>query len=151
MSQEVGKAGGPAFDLAETTNTVGAPFLRVLCEEPALSLPKGAGTTNVCPCEATPPAPETKSSSSPERSRRVAAFARPRFRGPPCYPVLVMSTAKQQVESLLHKLPENCSLEDIQYHLYVLDKVRHGLEDAKEQGTLSQDDVEKRLSQWLTE
>jgi hypothetical protein len=62
-----------------------------------------------------------------------------------------MSTAKQQVESLLHKLPENCSLEDIQYHLYVLDKVRHGLEDAKQQGTLSQDDVEKRLSQWLTE
>ena len=68
---------------------------------------------------------------------------------PPCYPDFAVSTAKQQVESLLHKLPENCSLEDIQYHLYVLDKVRHGLEDAKQQGTLSQDDVEKRLSQWL--
>jgi hypothetical protein len=54
-------------------------------------------------------------------------------------------------ESLLQKLPENCSLEDIQYHLYVLDKVRHGLADAKENGTLSQDDVEKRLSQWLPE
>jgi hypothetical protein len=62
-----------------------------------------------------------------------------------------MSTAKEQVESLLHKLPENCSLEDIQYHLYVLDKVRHGLEEAEQQGTISQDDVEKRLSQWLTE
>ena len=68
---------------------------------------------------------------------------------PTCYPNCVMSTAKQQVESLLHKLPENCSLEDIQYHLYVLDKVRHGLEDAKQQGTLSQDDVEKRLSERL--
>ncbi len=64
---------------------------------------------------------------------------------------LAMSSAKEQVESLLHKLPENCSLEDIQYHLYVLDKVRHGLEDARLQGTLSQDEVEKRLSQWLTE
>lgn len=62
-----------------------------------------------------------------------------------------MSTARQQVESLLNKLPENCSLEDIQYHLYVLDKVRHGMEDAKQQGILSQDDVEKRLSPWLTE
>jgi len=60
-----------------------------------------------------------------------------------------MSNVKQQVESLLNKLPENCSIEDIQYHLYVLDKVRHGLEDAKAQGTLSQDDVETRLSQWL--
>jgi hypothetical protein len=42
------------------------------------------------------------------------------------------STPKQQVESLLNKLPENCSLEDIQYHLYILDKVRHGREDAKQ-------------------
>jgi hypothetical protein len=52
--------------------------------------------------------------------------------------------------SLLHKLPENCSLEDIQYHLYVLDKVRRGLDDARQHGTLSQEDVEKRLSKWLT-
>jgi len=62
-----------------------------------------------------------------------------------------MASAKQQVESLLHKLPENCSLEDIQYHLYVLDKVRRGLDDARQQGTISQEEVEKRLSKWLTE
>ena len=62
-----------------------------------------------------------------------------------------MPSAKQQVESPLHKLPENCTFEDIQCHLYVLDKVRHGLEDAKQHGTISQDDVEKRLSQRLTE
>jgi len=62
-----------------------------------------------------------------------------------------MSSAKQQVESLLSKLPENCSLEDIQYHLYVLDKVRHGLEDARQQGTISQQEAEQRLSKWLTE
>jgi hypothetical protein len=62
-----------------------------------------------------------------------------------------MSTAKQQVKSLLTKLPENCSLEDIQYHLYVLDKVRQGLEDARQLGTLSQEEAEKRLSKWLTE
>lgn len=62
-----------------------------------------------------------------------------------------MANAKQQVESLLHKLPENCSLEDIQYHLYVLDKVRHGIEDARQQGTLGQEQAEKRLSKWLSE
>ncbi len=62
-----------------------------------------------------------------------------------------MSTAKQDVESLLHKLPENSSVEDIQYHLYVLDKVRRGLEDARINGTLSQDEVEARLGKWLTE
>jgi hypothetical protein len=62
-----------------------------------------------------------------------------------------MGSAKQQVELLLHKLPDNCSLEEIQYHVYVLDKVRRGLEEARQQGTLSQRDVEQQLSKWLTE
>ena len=62
-----------------------------------------------------------------------------------------MSTAKQDVELLLNKLPDDCSVEDIQYHLYVLDKVRRGLEDARLNGTLSQREVESRLSKWLTE
>ena len=62
-----------------------------------------------------------------------------------------MSTAKQDVELLLNKLPDDCSVEDIQYHLYVLDKVRRGLEDARTNGTLSQEDVETRLSKWLAE
>jgi hypothetical protein len=60
-----------------------------------------------------------------------------------------MSTAKQDVEQLLSKLPDDSSVEDIQYHLYVLDKVRKGLEDAQTQGTISQEEVESRLSKWL--
>jgi len=60
-------------------------------------------------------------------------------------------TAKQEVRLLLEKLPENCSLEDIQYHLYVLEKVRRGLDAAREHGTVSQEDVESRLRQRLTE
>ena len=39
----------------------------------------------------------------------------------------------------------------VQYHLYVLDKVRRGLEDARVNGTLSQEEVESRFSKWLTE
>ena len=60
-----------------------------------------------------------------------------------------MSTAKQDVESLLNKLPDDCSLEDVQYHLYVLEKVRHGLDVADSQGTLSQEEAEERLGKWL--
>jgi hypothetical protein len=45
-----------------------------------------------------------------------------------------MSTAKQDVELLLNRLPDDSSFEDIQYHLYVLDKVRGGLEDAGKNG-----------------
>ena len=61
-----------------------------------------------------------------------------------------MSTAKEEVESLLDKLPDDCSLEDIQYHLYVLEKVRHGLESADTQGAVPQTEAEERLSKWLT-
>ena len=62
-----------------------------------------------------------------------------------------MSTAKQEVKALLDKLPDDCSLEDIQYHLYVIEKVRHGLEVADAQGTLTQEEAEGRLSKGLTD
>jgi hypothetical protein len=61
-----------------------------------------------------------------------------------------MGTAKQEVESLLSKLPDDCSLEDIQYHLYVIEKVRHGLDVADTLGAVSQDDAERQLDKWLT-
>ena len=60
-------------------------------------------------------------------------------------------TGKQQVESLLQKFPDNSSLEDVQYHLYVLEKVQRGLDEARTSGTLSQEEAEKRLGKWLTE
>jgi hypothetical protein len=62
-----------------------------------------------------------------------------------------MSTAKEEVHALLSRLPDDCSIEDIQYHLYVIEKVRHGLEIADAQGTVSQEEVEQQLSKWLTE
>jgi hypothetical protein len=62
-----------------------------------------------------------------------------------------MPTAKQDVSVLLNRLPDDCSLEDIQYHLHVLEKVRSGLDDADARGTISQNELEQRLSRWLTE
>jgi hypothetical protein len=61
-----------------------------------------------------------------------------------------MSTAKQDVESLLKKLPDDCSLEDIQYHLYVIEKIQRGIEVAEEKGVVSQKEAEKRLGKWVT-
>ena len=62
-----------------------------------------------------------------------------------------MSTAKEEVHALLSRLPDDCSLEDIQYHLYVIEKVRNGLDTAETLGTVSQEEVERRLGKWLTE
>ncbi|OHB69665.1 MAG: hypothetical protein A2W23_09095 [Planctomycetes bacterium RBG_16_43_13] len=60
-----------------------------------------------------------------------------------------MQTAKQEVANLLTRLPNNCSLEDVQYHLYVLQKIEHGLKDAEEGRFYTQEQVKKRLSKWL--
>ena len=57
-----------------------------------------------------------------------------------------MKTAKNEVQSLLNKLPDDCAIEDIQYHLYVIEKIRRGISRANEEGTISQQDVEKRLN-----
>jgi len=60
-----------------------------------------------------------------------------------------MNTAKREVESLLKKLPDDCSLEDIQYHLYVIEKIQRGIEVAEKKGVVSQGEAEKRLGKWV--
>jgi hypothetical protein len=61
-----------------------------------------------------------------------------------------MSTAKEDVKALLDKLPDDCSLEDVQYHLYVVEKIRSGIERAETETVLSQDDVERKFSKWTS-
>ncbi len=60
-----------------------------------------------------------------------------------------MSTTKKEVESLLKNLPDNCSLEDVQYHLYVIEKVRHGLTVHETARNLIQEEAEGLLSKWV--
>lgn len=60
-----------------------------------------------------------------------------------------MNTAKQEVMQLLETLPETASFEDIQYHLYVRQKVEHGLEDAAAGRTLTEEEFDQRMARWL--
>ena len=57
-----------------------------------------------------------------------------------------MNTAKEEVKSLLDKLPDECTLEDVQYHLYVVEKIQRGIDRAATEGTLSQDEVERKFN-----
>lgn len=61
-----------------------------------------------------------------------------------------MNTAKDEVKALLDKLPDDCSLEDVQYHLYVVEKIRRGIERADKEGTVGQEEVERKLSKWTS-
>jgi hypothetical protein len=60
-----------------------------------------------------------------------------------------MRTAKDEVRELLENLPDDVSFEDIQYHLYVRQKVQKSLETAKQGRTLTHEEMLRRMSRWL--
>lgn len=61
-----------------------------------------------------------------------------------------MNTAITEVKYLLERLPQDSTYEDIQYHLYVVEKIGQGVQRAEREGVLSQDEAELKLGQWLT-
>ena len=61
-----------------------------------------------------------------------------------------METAKDQVEQILQMLPEDASLEDIQYHIYVRQKIQQGIDDGEAGRVISHSEVKQRLAKWLT-
>lgn len=60
-----------------------------------------------------------------------------------------MSAVKDEVTLLLERLPEDASIEDVQYHLYVVEKVRNGLDAARSEGAVTQAQAEEKLGKWL--
>ena len=60
-----------------------------------------------------------------------------------------MSTPKAEVSTMLQTLSDDVNYEDIQYHLYVLEKVNRGLERVETEGAISHEAVKDRLSRWL--
>lgn len=57
-----------------------------------------------------------------------------------------MSTVKQEVWEMLGKLPDTCTFEDVQYHLYILGKIRRGMDDVEAGRVLTQEQVEREIS-----
>lgn len=63
-----------------------------------------------------------------------------------------MSTAnspKSQAQVVLDRLPDDCTIEDVQYHLYVVEKIRRRIEQADTGQTVPHTEAEKRLEKWL--
>ena len=58
--------------------------------------------------------------------------------------------AKQSVRALLERLPDDCTIEDILYHLYVVQQVEAGLADAEAGRVIPHEQVRERLARkWL--
>ena len=61
-----------------------------------------------------------------------------------------MNTAKDEVRAILDKLPDDCSLEDVQYHLYVVRKIQRGIEQAENGETLTQAEMKRKFAEWIS-
>lgn len=58
-------------------------------------------------------------------------------------------TSKQEVAQLLEQLPDDATLEDIQYHVYVLEKIQRGRADIAAGRGHTHEQVRERLARWL--
>jgi hypothetical protein len=60
-----------------------------------------------------------------------------------------MSSTKQAAINLIESLPDNCTWDDIQYHLFVRRSVERGLKDIDEDRVIPVEEMERRIGQWL--
>ncbi|HEX4962901.1 MAG TPA: hypothetical protein VF173_18840 [Thermoanaerobaculia bacterium] len=60
-----------------------------------------------------------------------------------------MNAAKEEVMRILEGLPEDASFDDIQYHIYVRQKIEYGLEDVEAGRTVSEEEFDRRMAKWL--
>jgi hypothetical protein len=62
-----------------------------------------------------------------------------------------MATAKEEIRRMLDALPDDATWEDLQYSLYVRERVERGRRETDQESLLSQEEIESRMKQWLDE
>jgi predicted transcriptional regulator len=60
-----------------------------------------------------------------------------------------MINVKESSIELIKQLPDDCSLEDIQYELYAKAKIQTGLEAIEFGNNLSEEEMDKEINTWL--
>jgi len=61
-----------------------------------------------------------------------------------------MAVVKQEAQEMIQNLPDTCTYEDIQYHLYVVEKIKNGITRAESGGVSSHKDAKARMAKWLS-
>ncbi len=59
-----------------------------------------------------------------------------------------MQNIKQEAMNVISNMPENCSIEEIMYRLYVIDKINKGRDDVKNKKTISSDRLMDEVQSW---
>jgi len=60
-----------------------------------------------------------------------------------------MASAKKLVNEVLQSLPDDCSIEDVQYELYVRQKIAEGEKAADEGKLVPHEEVMREAREWL--
>lgn len=58
------------------------------------------------------------------------------------------TVVKEEVIQLIEKMPDDCTVEDILYELYLKQKVDKGLQDIKEGRVVKHEEVKQRMAKW---
>ena len=61
-----------------------------------------------------------------------------------------MVAAKKEAQKIIQNLPDDCTYEDIQYHLYVVEKINNGIEHAQKGEVSSHHEARERMAKWLS-
>lgn len=60
--------------------------------------------------------------------------------------VMRTQSLKQELANMVQSLPDDCTIEDVQYRLYVINKVRRAEERMNKDGGFSQQKAEERFN-----
>lgn len=61
-----------------------------------------------------------------------------------------VNPAKEEVRRILEEVPDDASFEDIQYHIYIRQKVEKALVQVEAGQVIRDEHAEARFSRWLT-
>lgn len=61
----------------------------------------------------------------------------------------MQASEKMEAVSLINRLPDESTFEDIQYHLYVAEKLKSARKNIEDGKIYSQAEAEKRLDKWI--
>ena len=60
-----------------------------------------------------------------------------------------MASTKEIVRELLDNLPDDCTLDEVQYHLWVRQRIEEARREIRDGKYFTQEEIEKDFSEWL--
>jgi predicted transcriptional regulator len=61
----------------------------------------------------------------------------------------MMARPKSEVQRILESVTDDASFEEIQYRIYVCQRIKRGLKDIEKDRLLTRKEVERRMAGWV--